>query len=110
MIEKKTKYEKGMIPARENETNHWCNIKNNCPVRNRETNDSKLNQNLREKSLTFIGMCFLKCVSNALYWFLCFFYHFCVKQLTIFEQTVVAASDFKNCTMVHYDIVRVSSR
>ena len=28
---------------------------------------------------------------------------FCVKQLTIFERTVVAASDFKNCTMVHCD-------
>ena len=26
---------------------------------------------------------------------------FCVKQLTFFERTVVAASDFKNCTMVH---------
>ena len=25
---------------------------------------------------------------------------FCVKQLTIFERTVVAASDVKNCTMV----------
>ena len=24
-----------------------------------------------------------------------------VKQLAIFERTVVAASDFKNCTMVH---------
>ena len=28
---------------------------------------------------------------------------FCVKQLTIFERTVVAASDFKNCTMVNCD-------
>ena len=26
---------------------------------------------------------------------------FCVKQLTFFERTVVAASDFKNCTMFH---------
>ena len=29
---------------------------------------------------------------------------FCVKQLSIFERTVVAASDFKNCTMVNCDI------
>ena len=28
-------------------------------------------------------------------------FKFCVRQLTIFEGTVVAASDFKNCTMVH---------
>ena len=26
---------------------------------------------------------------------------FCVKQLTLFGRTVVAASDFKNCTMVN---------
>ena len=26
---------------------------------------------------------------------------FCVKQLTFFERTVLAASDFKNCTMVY---------
>ena len=26
---------------------------------------------------------------------------FCVKQLTFFESTVLAASDFKNCRMVH---------
>ena len=31
------------------------------------------------------------------------FFKFCVKQLTIFGRTVVAASDFKNCTMVHCD-------
>ena len=28
-------------------------------------------------------------------------FKFCVKQLTFFERTVVAASDFKDCTMVH---------
>ena len=30
-------------------------------------------------------------------------FKFCVKQQTIFERTVVAASDFKNCTMVNCD-------
>ena len=29
----------------------------------------------------------------------CVIFNFCVKQLTIFERTVVAASDLKNCTM-----------
>ena len=31
------------------------------------------------------------------------FLNFVLKQLTIFERTVVTASDFKNCTMVHCD-------
>ena len=31
------------------------------------------------------------------------FFNICVKQLSIFERTVIGASDFKNCTMVHCD-------
>ena len=30
--------------------------------------------------------------------------HRCVKQLAIFERSVVAASDFKNCIMVNCDL------
>ena len=33
----------------------------------------------------------------------CVIYRYRVKQLMIFERTVAAASDFKNCTMVNCD-------
>ena len=39
-----------------------------------------------------------------------FIFKFCLRQLTIFERIVVAASDFKNCTMVHCDNYPVSLR
>ena len=34
----------------------------------------------------------------------CVIYKYRVKQLMIFERTVAAASDFKNCTMVNCDM------
>ena len=34
---------------------------------------------------------------------ICVIYKYRVKQLMIFERTVAAASDFKNCTMVNCD-------
>ena len=34
----------------------------------------------------------------------CVINRYCVKQLTIFERTIAAASDFKNCTMVNSEI------
>ena len=38
-----------------------------------------------------------------------FFTYRCVKQLTIFECSVVAASDFKNCMMVNCGYVTVQN-
>ena len=37
----------------------------------------------------------------------CVIYKFRVKQLMIFERTVAAASDFKNCTMVNCESINV---
>ena len=54
-----------------------------------------------QKCLLSFSLCFPKSVSKALYWFCMSFLFFCVKQHTLFERTVVAAYDLKNCTMVH---------
>ena len=69
-MEWKTKYENVMIIASENEKKSQMQHTNSCPMQNRETFDSKLQRNWRDKSLTFIVMCFLKSVNNTLYWFL----------------------------------------
>ena len=53
--------------------------------------------------ITFLGMCFPKVLVMHCIDF-CVISNFCVRQLTIFERTVVAASDLKNCKMVYCDI------
>ena len=85
---------KVMLTVGKNEKKSLMQHENRCLMNHMAPYGSKLKLNQRDKSVTFLFMCFSKGVSYALY---CFFviFKFCVKQLTIFERTVVAASDFK---------------